>query len=79
MRSFTNEIKSENITDGFLRPKTKEKVKRETFGLFDIGIDLWMEKQKHTFDLNSFYNFFEIEFSSKTNGLEAQKDQENDI
>ena len=39
----------------------------------------WKEKQKDTFDLNSFYNFYEMEFTWKTNGLEAQKDQETDI
>ena len=37
----------------------------------------WKEKQKDTFDLNSFYNFYEMEFSKKTNRLAAQKDQEN--
>ena len=55
----------------------KETCKRE-IGLFDIGIGLrWKEKQKDTFDLNSFYNFYEMEFSKKTNRLAAQKDQEN--
>ena len=37
------------------------------------------EKQKDTFDPNSFNNFYETEFTWKTNGLEAQKDQETDI
>ena len=37
------------------------------------------EKQKGTFDPNSFYNFYETEFTWKTNGLEAQKDQETDV
>ena len=37
----------------------------------------WKEKQKDTFDLTSFYNFYEMEFSKKTNRLAAQKDQEN--
>ena len=37
----------------------------------------WKEKQKDTVDLNSFYNFYEMELSKKTNRLAAQKDQEN--
>ena len=37
----------------------------------------WKEKQKDTFDLNSFYNFYEMELRKKTNRLAAQKDQEN--
>ena len=37
----------------------------------------WKEKQKDTFDLNSFHNFYEMELSKKTNRLAAQKDHEN--
>ena len=37
----------------------------------------WKEKQKDTFDLNSFYNFYEMELSKKTDRLATQKDQEN--
>ena len=33
--------------------------------------------QKDTVDLNSFYNFYEMELSKKTNRLAAQKDEEN--
>ena len=37
----------------------------------------WKEEQKDTVDLNSFYNFYEMELSKKTNRLAAQKDHEN--
>ena len=56
-----------------LRKRVKEKDRR----IRHRNWSGWKEKQKDTFDLNSFYNFYEMELSKKTNRLAAQKDQEN--
>ena len=79
MRSFTkrNKVRKYN---GLSPPKEQGKgEKGKDWSIRHRKWSRWKEKQKDTFDLNSFYNFYEMEFTWKTNGLEAQKDQETDI
>ena len=58
--------------------KNQGKGKKKDWPLRHRNWSHWKEKQKDTFDLNSSYNFNEMKFSWKTNGLAVQKDQEND-
>ena len=57
--------------------RLRKRVKEKVWPLRHRNWSGWKEKQKDTFDLNSFYNFYEMELSKKTNRLATQKDQEN--
>ena len=57
--------------------RLRKRVKEKDWRIRHRNWSRWKEKQKDTFDLNSFYNFYEMEISKKTNRLAAQKDQEN--
>ena len=57
--------------------RLRKRVKEKDWRIRHRNWSGWKEKQKDTFDLNSFYNFYEMELSKKTNRLAAQKDYEN--
>ena len=58
--------------------KTKETCERERLAYYSTSELVSLEKEKKdTFDLNSFYNFYEMELSKKSNRLASQKDQGN--
>ena len=57
--------------------RLRKRVKEKDWRIRHRNWSRWKEKQKDTFDLNSFYNFYEMELRKKTNRLAAQKDQEN--
>ena len=82
-------VLTKNIMQSFLRKEVRKcnglamlqrlrkRVKGKDWPIRYRNWSRWKEKQKDTFDLNSFYNFYEMEISKKTNRLAAQKDQEN--
>ena len=53
--------------------RLRKRVKEKDWRIRHRNWSGWKEKQKDTFDLNSFYNFYEMELSKKTNTLAAQK------
>ena len=57
--------------------RLRKRVKEKDWRIRHRNWSGWKEKEKDTFDLNSFYKFYEMELSKKTNRLAAQKDQEN--
>ena len=57
--------------------RLRKRVKEKDWPIPHRNWSRWKEKQKDTVDLNSFYNFYEMELSKKTNRLAAQKDHEN--
>ena len=57
--------------------RLRKRVKEKDWRIRHWNWSGWKEKQKDTFDLNSLYNFYEMELSKKTNRLAAHKDQEN--
>ena len=57
--------------------RLRKRVKEKDWPIPHRNWSRWKEKQKDTVDLNSFYNFYEMELSKKTNRLAAQKDEEN--
>ena len=57
--------------------RLRKRVKEKDWRIRHRNWSGWKEKPKDAFDLNSFYNFYEMELSKKTNRLAAQKDQEN--
>jgi len=55
---------------------SKKRVKgRFVYSISEL-VSLERETKRHL-ALNSFYNFYQMKFSKKTNRLAAQKDQEN--
>ena len=57
--------------------RLRKRVKEKDWRIRHRNWSAWKEKQKDTFDLNSFCNFYEMELSKKTKRLAAQTDQEN--
>ena len=57
--------------------RLRKRVKEKDWRIRHRNWSGWKEKEKDTFDRNSFYNFYEMELSKKTNRLAAQKDKEN--
>ena len=57
--------------------RLRKRVKGKDWPIRHRNCSRWKERQKDTFDLNSFYNFYEMELSKKTNRPATQKDQEN--
>ena len=73
-------VLTKNVMQSFFETQLSEKmkhVKGKDWRIRHRNWSRWQEEQKDTVDLNSFYNFYEMELSKKTNRLAAQKDHEN--
>ena len=77
MQSFFETELSEKMQRTCYATKTKETCERERLAYWTSELVSLERETKNTFDLNSFYNFYEMELSKKTKRLAAQKDQEN--
>ena len=77
MESFFETQLSEKMQWTCCAQRLRKHVKGKGWRIRHRNWSRWKEEQKDTVDLNSFYNFYEMELSKKTNRLAAQKDHEN--